>query len=111
MLKALQKEDKGQFFRVPVDPQHVPDYYCVIQHPTDLQTLQQSIACAHPSENEFIANVTRMFSNAKLYNDQNHPVYKEAVRLQHVFYTYLDSEMDEDVADAVSALYCISTDH
>jgi hypothetical protein len=105
----LKREDKGQFFWIAVDTQHVPDYLSVVEKPVDLQTLQMWIASVHPSTEKFIVEVTRMFSNAKLYNDKNHPIHEEAARLQRIFYQYIDTDkIEDDVADAISAIYCIT---
>ena len=54
--------------------------------------------------------VSRMFSNAILYNPTGHPVHEEARRLQRVFYKMIENDILAEVADAIGALYSLTCD-
>lgn len=57
------------FPREPVTRDEAEDYYDVIDHPMDFQTMQNKCSCGnYRSVQEFLTDVKQVFANAELYN-------------------------------------------
>lgn len=73
-------------FLKPVDPIEVPDYYSFIKYPIDLKTisdrLRQNYYC---NPKLFKADLNRMLTNCKKFNDEHTEYYKAAVTMQTYF--------------------------
>jgi histone acetyltransferase len=73
-------------FRKPVDKEEVPDYYDVIRFPMDLQTMGQRLKSGYyVSRKLFIADMTRMLNNCKVYNDMDTDYYTCATDMETFF--------------------------
>lgn len=56
-------------FREPVTRDEAEDYYDVIAHPMDFQTMQNKCSCgSYRSVQEFLTDMKQVFTNAELYN-------------------------------------------
>jgi len=57
------------YFWSPVDPEEVPDYYSVISHPMDLETMRCKVdAEEYETRDEFRRDVVLIRANARRYN-------------------------------------------
>lgn len=74
-------------FKEPVNARDVPDYYVVIKDPMDLKTLSKKVETGeyYITFEMFLADVRRMFDNARRYNDPETIYYKCAIRLESHF--------------------------
>lgn len=55
--------------REPVTRDEAEDYYDVIDHPMDFQTMQNKCSCGnYRSVQEFLTDMKQVFTNAELYN-------------------------------------------
>ncbi|KAI5139972.1 tyrosine-protein kinase BAZ1B isoform X1 [Manis pentadactyla] len=70
--EILHKIVKYRFswpFREPVTRDEAEDYYEVITHPMDFQTVQNKCSCgSYRSVQEFLTDIKQVFTNAELYN-------------------------------------------
>uniref|UniRef100_A0A8C6RH37 Tyrosine-protein kinase BAZ1B n=1 Tax=Nannospalax galili TaxID=1026970 RepID=A0A8C6RH37_NANGA len=70
--EILHKLVKYRFswpFREPVTRDEAEDYYDVIDHPMDFQTMQNKCSCGnYRSVQEFLTDMKQVFTNAELYN-------------------------------------------
>lgn len=88
LLELLTREqDLVWPFLEPVDGEAVPDYYDIIQDPIDISTISKRLESGqyYISLDIFIADIVRMFENAKKYNDSETIYYKNAVDLLRIF--------------------------
>lgn len=84
ILQHLKSLKAAQWFLYPVDPEadNVPDYFDVVQHPMDLQTVEKKLlqgAYHHP----FLwqQDVRQVFFNAFSYHVMSNDVWKDATAL------------------------------
>ncbi|CAA3032808.1 histone acetyltransferase GCN5 isoform X1 [Olea europaea subsp. europaea] len=65
-------------FKEPVDARDVPDYYDIIKDPMDLKTLSKRVESEqyYVTLDMFVADVRRMFANARTYNSPDTIYYK-----------------------------------
>ncbi|XP_043913192.1 transcription initiation factor TFIID subunit 1 [Protopterus annectens] len=62
-------------FHTPVNAKVVKDYYKIIQHPMDLQTLRENVRKRmYPSREEFREHVELIVKNSGTYNGPKHPL-------------------------------------
>ncbi|KAH9729591.1 Histone acetyltransferase GCN5 [Citrus sinensis] len=69
-------------FKEPVDARDVPDYYEIIKDPMDLRTMSKRVESEqyYVTFEMFVADVKRMFANARTYNSPDTIYYKCATR-------------------------------
>ncbi|CAJ1902934.1 unnamed protein product [Sphenostylis stenocarpa] len=69
-------------FKDPVDARDVPDYYDIIKDPMDLKTMSKRVESElyYVTFEMFVADVRRMFANARTYNSPETIYYKCATR-------------------------------
>lgn len=98
----------GAFFAFAVDPVklNIPNYYTIISHPMDLQTVEKTIISKKENNfnvKEFETNMRLIFENAMKYNeDTTHAVHIAARQLLTLFcMKYKDVERDEDRLKAI----------
>ncbi|KAG6429127.1 hypothetical protein SASPL_107166 [Salvia splendens] len=74
-------------FKEPVDARDVPDYYNIIKDPMDLKTMSKRVESEqyYVTLEMFVADVRRMFSNARTYNSPETIYYKCSTRLEAHF--------------------------
>ncbi|KAM3966079.1 gcn5 acetyltransferase [Aphomia sociella] len=92
VLQAVKNHTAAWPFLKPVDKAEVPDYYDHIKYPMDLRTMGERIkARYYVSKRLFIADMTRIFTNCRLYNSPDTDYYRCANGLEK----YFQSKMKE----------------
>lgn len=88
VLQSVKSHEDSWPFRQPVDKTTVPDYYEHIKYPMDLRTMAERLKQRYyVSRRLFIADMTRIFTNCRIYNSPETEYYKCAVNLQQYFRT------------------------
>lgn len=74
----------SEFFMVLPPREVFPDYYQLIEQPIAFSQLQSKVKKGNYSSNYdgFIRDVSRVFQNAKTYNDESALVYDDALVLE-----------------------------
>lgn len=93
LIKSMQDHVDAWPFKDPVDARDVPDYYQIIKDPMDLRTLSKRVESEqyYVTLEMFIADVKRMFSNARTYNSPETIYYKCSTRLESHFQSKVQS--------------------
>lgn len=69
-----------------------PDYYQIIQHPIDMNTIERNIENdRYGTVDDIVGDYRLMFSNCRKYNEENSMIYDDANRLEKV----LNSKLKE----------------
>ncbi|GBP43053.1 hypothetical protein EVAR_96313_1 [Eumeta japonica] len=64
-------------FLKPVDKTEVPDYYDHIKYPMDLRTMGERLKARYYSARRlFVADMTRIFTNCRVYNSPDTEYYR-----------------------------------
>lgn len=88
VLHAVKNHAAAWPFHKPVDKSEVPDYYDHIKYPMDLRTMGERLkARYYVSKRLFIADMTRIFTNCRLYNSPDTDYYRCANTLEKYFHT------------------------
>ncbi|KAL2535719.1 Histone acetyltransferase GCN5 [Forsythia ovata] len=84
LLKAMHDHPDAWPFKEPVDARDVPDYYDIVKNPMDLKTLSKRVESEqyYVTLDMFVADVRRMFANARAYNSPDTIYYKCSTRLE-----------------------------
>ncbi|XP_010929671.1 uncharacterized protein [Elaeis guineensis] len=83
ILDKLQKKDTYGVFAEPVDPEELPDYHDVIEHPMDFGTIRKKLASnAYLSFEQFEDDVFLICSNAMQYNAPDTIYFRQARSIQ-----------------------------
>ncbi|XP_047166770.1 histone acetyltransferase GCN5 [Vigna umbellata] len=87
LLKSMLEHADAWPFKEPVDARDVPDYYDIIKDPMDLKTMSKRVESElyYVTFEMFVADVRRMFANARTYNSPETIYYKCATRLESHF--------------------------
>ncbi|KAK4273085.1 hypothetical protein QN277_021551 [Acacia crassicarpa] len=93
LLKSMHDHADAWPFREPVDARDVPDYYDIIKDPMDLKTMSKRVESElyYVTFEMFVADVRRMFANARTYNSPETIYYKCATRLESHFQSKVQS--------------------
>ncbi|XP_022146562.1 histone acetyltransferase GCN5 [Momordica charantia] len=93
LLKSMNDHVDAWPFKEPVDSRDVPDYYEIIKDPVDLKTMSKRVDSEqyYVTFEMFVADVRRMFVNARTYNAPETIYYKCATRLEAHFQSRLQS--------------------
>ncbi|KAI7992038.1 Histone acetyltransferase GCN5 [Camellia lanceoleosa] len=93
LLKAMHDHPDAWPFKEPVDARDVPDYYEIIKDPMDLKTMSKRVESEqyYVTFEMFVADVKRMFGNARTYNSPETIYYKCASRLETHFFGKVQS--------------------
>ncbi|OAY77265.1 Histone acetyltransferase GCN5 [Ananas comosus] len=85
--KMMNEHPDAWPFREPVDARDVPDYYDIIKDPMDLRTMSKRLESEqyYITFEMFVADMKRMFANARTYNSPETIYYKCATRLENFF--------------------------
>ncbi|KAK9689246.1 hypothetical protein RND81_09G046100 [Saponaria officinalis] len=79
ILDKLQKKDTYGVYSEPVDPEELPDYHEVIEHPMDFSTVRKKLAVGcYSTLEEFESDVFLISSNAMQYNAPDTIYHKQA---------------------------------
>ncbi|XP_050236416.1 histone acetyltransferase GCN5 [Mercurialis annua] len=93
LLKSMLDHVDSWPFKEPVDARDVPDYYDIIKDPVDLKTLAKRTESEqyYVTFDMFVADVKRMFANARTYNSPDTIYYKCTTRLEAHFESKVQS--------------------
>ncbi|XP_038991235.1 uncharacterized protein LOC120114368 isoform X1 [Hibiscus syriacus] len=85
ILDRLQKKDTYGVFSEPVDPEELPDYHEVIEHPMDFGTIRKKLASgAYAILEQFEKDVFLICSNAMQYNAPDTIYFRQARSIQEL---------------------------
>jgi E1A/CREB-binding protein len=87
ICEKLLSTEESIPFRTPVDAEllKIPDYYDIIKHPMDLETIGRKLdRGAYKNPWEFCDDMWLMFENAWLYNKKNSKVYKFCTKVSFI---------------------------
>ncbi|GAB4821683.1 hypothetical protein N2152v2_008729 [Parachlorella kessleri] len=84
VLSQFQKDEDSWPFREPVTAELAPDYHDIIKAPMDLSSVEARLESRHyyVTLDIFVADMDRIFNNAKHYNSPDTVYYKLAAKLQ-----------------------------
>lgn len=87
-IKELKKNRDAPAFLVPVDPVllNIPDYPQVVKNPMDLSTVERKLNnVEYETVDDFVSDISLIFSNCYLYNGRELPVSICAANLETAF--------------------------
>ncbi|KEH33838.1 putative chromatin remodeler Bromodomain family [Medicago truncatula] len=85
ILDKLQKKDTYGVFAEPVDPEELPDYHDVIEHPMDFATVRKKLANgAYPTLEQLESDIFLICSNAMKYNAPETVYHRQARTIQEL---------------------------
>ncbi|KAL5177985.1 Bromodomain and PHD finger-containing protein 3 [Glycine soja] len=85
ILDKLQKKDTYGVFADPVDPEELPDYHDVIEHPMDFATVRKKLGNgSYTTLEQFETDVFLICSNAMQYNAPETIYHKQARSIQEL---------------------------
>ncbi|OXU25854.1 hypothetical protein TSAR_004246 [Trichomalopsis sarcophagae] len=88
VLTSVKNHSAAWPFLKPVDKSEVPDYYDHIKYPMDLKTMTDRLKSRYyVTRRLFIADMTRIFTNCRLYNGPDTEYYSCANSLEKYFQT------------------------
>ncbi|KDP36784.1 hypothetical protein JCGZ_08075 [Jatropha curcas] len=85
ILDRLQKKDTYAVFSEPVDPEELPDYHDIIEHPMDFSTVRKKLdGGVYVSLEQFEKDVFLICSNAMQYNSPDTIYFRQARSIQEL---------------------------
>ncbi|VFQ94342.1 unnamed protein product [Cuscuta campestris] len=85
ILDRLQKKDTYGVFSEPVDPNELPDYHEIIEHPMDFGTVRKKLdGRLYSTLEELEADVLLICSNAMQYNAPDTIYFRQARSIQEL---------------------------
>ncbi|GAB4853017.1 hypothetical protein Ancab_017206 [Ancistrocladus abbreviatus] len=85
ILDRLQKKDTYGVFAEPVDPEELPDYHDVIEHPMDFSTVRKKLTSGtYANLEQFERDVFLICSNAMQYNSPDTIYFRQARSIQEL---------------------------
>ncbi|KAF9593524.1 hypothetical protein IFM89_024017 [Coptis chinensis] len=85
ILDKLQKKDRYNVYAEPVDPDELPDYHDVIEHPMDFGTVRKKLGNgAYSNLEQFENDVYLICTNAMQYNAPETVYYRQARSIQEL---------------------------
>ncbi|XP_030542914.2 uncharacterized protein LOC115749985 isoform X2 [Rhodamnia argentea] len=85
ILDKLQKKDTYGVYAEPVDPEELPDYHDVIEHPMDFSTVRKKLADgSYTMLDQFESDVFLICSNAMRYNAPDTIYHKQARAIEEL---------------------------
>ncbi|KAG7022766.1 Bromodomain-containing protein 1 [Cucurbita argyrosperma subsp. argyrosperma] len=85
ILDRLQKKDIYGVFSEPVDPNELPDYHEIIEHPMDFGTVRGKLTSgAYTSLEQFEKDILLISSNAMQYNAPDTIYFRQARTIQEL---------------------------
>jgi histone acetyltransferase len=83
ILKGIKAAKDSWPFHHPVDEKLVPDYYTIIAHPMDLDTMNKKLnTYQYKSKEAFVQDAKYMVQNCMTYNQPDTTYYRCAVNIQ-----------------------------
>lgn len=95
LLKNLLDHADAWPFKEPVDSRDVPDYYEIIKDPIDLKTMSRRVESEqyYVTLEMFVADLKRMFVNARTYNSPDTIYFKCSTRLEAYFTSRIQAHL------------------
>lgn len=88
VLQATRQQPSAWPFLKPVNAAEVPDYYIHIKYPMDLKTMGERLKKGYyVTRRLFMADMARIFSNCRFYNQPDTEYYRCANSLERYFQT------------------------
>ncbi|XP_054799644.1 uncharacterized protein LOC129304044 isoform X2 [Prosopis cineraria] len=85
ILDRLQKKDSHGVFSEPVDPEELPDYHDIIEHPMDFATVRKKLdGGVYNNLEQFEKDVLLICSNAMQYNAPDTIYHRQARAMQEL---------------------------
>ncbi|KAJ4827494.1 hypothetical protein Tsubulata_027972 [Turnera subulata] len=85
ILDRLQKKDTYGVFSEPVDPEELPDYHDIIEHPMDFSTVRKKLdGGAYTNLEQFEKDIFLICSNAMQYNSPDTIYFRQARTIQEL---------------------------
>ncbi|OVA19576.1 Bromodomain [Macleaya cordata] len=85
ILDRLQKKDTYGVYAEPVDPEELPDYHEIIEHPMDFGTVRKKLSSgAYANLEQFEKDVFLICSNAMQYNEPHTIYFRQARSIQEL---------------------------
>ncbi|XP_059283358.1 uncharacterized protein LOC132036958 isoform X2 [Lycium ferocissimum] len=85
ILDKLQKKDIYGVYAEPVDPEELPDYHEVIEHPMDFATVRNKLGNgSYTTLEQFESDIFLLCSNAMQYNSSDTIYHKQARNIQEL---------------------------
>ncbi|KAG9454011.1 hypothetical protein H6P81_006915 [Aristolochia fimbriata] len=85
ILDKLQKKDTYGVYAEPVDPEELPDYHEVIEHPMDFGTVRKKLATGvYSTLEQFEGDVFLICTNAMQYNAPDTIYFRQARAIQEL---------------------------
>ncbi|KAK1388639.1 Bromodomain-containing protein 9-like [Heracleum sosnowskyi] len=85
ILDRLQKKDRHGVFSEPVDPDELPDYHEIIEHPMDFGTVRKKLEVGlYSNLEELETDVFLICSNAMQYNPSYTVFFRQAQSIQEL---------------------------
>lgn len=99
LLDEISKEETSWPFLEPVNTNDVPDYLDLVKDPIDISTIRKSVESGEKyiTMDIFVADVMRIFKNARVYNGLESVYYKYAHKLMTVFNQLLNENIQYDI--------------
>ncbi|KAK4746637.1 hypothetical protein SAY87_025674 [Trapa incisa] len=92
ILDRVQKKDTYGVFSEPVDPEELPDYHDIIEHPMDFGTVRKKLDDgAYANMEQFESDVYLICSNALQYNAPDTVYFRQARSMQELARKHFDS--------------------
>ncbi|GMR36545.1 hypothetical protein PMAYCL1PPCAC_06740 [Pristionchus mayeri] len=86
LVEMIYRENMAAPFRYPVDLKEYPDYLQVIPHPMDLSEMMRKVEQLEYHRIDDLANdFILMLQNARKYNAEGSPIYKNSFVLEAIF--------------------------
>ncbi|KAF5740959.1 bromodomain-containing protein [Tripterygium wilfordii] len=83
ILDRIQKKDTYGVFSEPVDPEELPDYHDIVEHPMDFSTVRKKLdGGAYSCLEQFEKDVFLICSNAMQYNEPDTIYFRQARSIQ-----------------------------
>ncbi len=90
---------QAQPFLIPVNSKKVPDYYNLVKHPIDLQTIRKRInEKFYKNRASLLDDMQLLVENSALYNGSKHSITESAEKLFSMCVERLDEKQDKLVS-------------
>ncbi|KAK4757153.1 hypothetical protein SAY87_007280 [Trapa incisa] len=92
ILDRVQKKDVYGVFSEPVDPEELPDYHDIIEHPMDFGTVRKKLVDgAYANLEQFENDVFLICANAMQYNAPDTVYFRQAQSMQELARKHFDN--------------------
>ena len=88
VISEMEALDHAWPFLKPVNTKQFPTYKKVVKHPMDLATIKKKLdSNGYKLRDEFVNDVSLIFSNCELFNEDDSPVGKAGHAMKRHFET------------------------